>query len=268
MINDAQVARYDREGIVFPIRVLGETEAAGYLANADELQARMGDKSVPTDTATVHMHLPWAYELVTHTGMLDAVERVIGPNIVVWSCSLFAKRAHNPSWVSWHQDGTYWNLESDRIVTAWLALSSSTADNGCMRVVPGSQKLDIQPHMDTFEDGNLLSRGQHVDVDVNEDDAVDVVLAPGEMSLHHTQLIHGSNPNRTDQARIGFVTRYVTPQVRQRGSKPLAVLARGRDDFGNYKFVGPPPTDRSLDDAVASLKQTAAEHFRSVMEKK
>jgi ectoine hydroxylase-related dioxygenase (phytanoyl-CoA dioxygenase family) len=200
--------------------------------------------------------------------MLDAVESVIGPNIVVWGCSLFAKRAGDSSFVSWHQDGTYWNLDSDQIVTAWLALGPSTVANGCMRVVPGTQTLELQPHADTYEAANLLTRGQQVDAEFDEDTAVDVVLAPGEMSLHHTRLIHGSNPNHSDSPRVGFVTRYLSPQVQQRGEKPLAVLARGTDSYGHYRFVDPPPADRSLDDALAALQQTSQEHRRSVMKKK
>ena len=162
--------------------------------------------------------------------MLDAVEQVIGPNILVWGSSFFIKEPQNPSFVSWHQDSTYWGLEPADIVTAWVALSESIHENGAMRVIPGSHKLDQAPHRDTFAADNLLSRGQEIMVEVDESKAVELRLQPGEMSLHHVRLIHGSEPNPSTKRRIGFAIRYVPTYVRQAaGLRDSATLVRGVD---------------------------------------
>ena len=124
-----------------------------------------------------HLLFTWLDELVRDDAVLDAVEGVIGPDILCWASSFFTKEAHDPSYVSWHQDLTYWGLEPADIVTAWIALSPSTPESGCMRVVPGSHKRDVLPHTETFAAHNLLSRGQEVQVEVDEREAKDVVCS-------------------------------------------------------------------------------------------
>ncbi len=263
-LSDEQITSYHRNGYYLPIRVLEPARAAECLAAADELEARLGPGVRPTDMNCLHLHFPWAYDLVTAPAVLDAAEDVLGPDIVVWGVSLFSKHGDGASYVSWHQDGTYWNLDGTQLVTAWIALSPSTVENGCMRVVAGSHDLEYQKHRDTYTNENLLSRGQEVAVEVDEADAVDLVLQPGEMSLHNIRIIHGSNANCTNQKRVGFVIRYTTPQVRQLGTRPKAVLARGQCDDEHYQFVDRPQFV-SMDAAIEQMRQTAAEHLKSVM---
>ncbi|MEL6963338.1 MAG: phytanoyl-CoA dioxygenase family protein [Pseudomonadota bacterium] len=139
--------------------------------------------------------------------------------------------------------------------SAWVALSPATIEGGCMRFVPRSHRMDVVPHRDAFASDNLLSRGQEIDVDVDENEAVDIVLRPGEMSLHHVKLVHGSKPNRADQRRIGFAIRYGPTYVRQLiGEKDSAVLVRGTDTENNFEHERPPVCD--LDEPA--LKQYAA----------
>jgi ectoine hydroxylase-related dioxygenase (phytanoyl-CoA dioxygenase family) len=153
--------------------------------------------------------------------------------------------------VSWHQDSTYWGLSKPDIVTAWVAFTPSTVESGCLRVVPGSHLRDQLPHGDTFATDNMLTRGQEVKVTVDERDALDVVLRPGEMSLHHVRLIHGSEPNRAAHRRIGFAIRYLPTSVRQTsGIRDTATLVRGRDDFGHFALEPAPASDFDPD-AVA-----------------
>jgi non-haem Fe2+, alpha-ketoglutarate-dependent halogenase len=183
-----------------------------------------------------HLLFTWLDELLRHPGVLDAVEQVIGPNILAWGSSFFIKEPRNPSFVSWHQDSTYWGLEPPDIVTAWVALSESTHENGAMRVIPRSHKLDQAPHRDTFSANNLLSRGQEIMVEVDESQAVELPLQPGEMSLHHVRLIHGSEPNPSAKRRIGFAIRYVPTYVRQAaGTRDSATLVRGVDEYGYFE---------------------------------
>jgi non-heme Fe2+,alpha-ketoglutarate-dependent halogenase len=160
---------------------------------------------------------------------------VIGPNILRWGSSFFTKNARDPSFVSWHQDSTYWGLEPPDIVTARVALSDSVVENGAMRVVPDAHKLDQVPHRDTFAANDLLSRGQEIAVDIDPARAVALELQPGEMSLHHVRLVHGSDPNPSDRRRIGFAIRYLPTHVRQVvGTRDSATLVRGEDRYGNF----------------------------------
>ena len=176
-----------------------------------------------------HLLFTWLNDLIRHPRILDAVEDIIGPDILCWGRTFFTKEARNPA-MFWHQDSTYWGLEPPDIITAWVAFTDSNAANGAMRVIPATHKMDQVPHRDTFAAGNLLSRGQEIEVEVNERDAAMLELAAGEMSLHHVRLIHGSDPNPSADRRIGFAIRYIPTYVRQvAGSNDSATLVRGKD---------------------------------------
>ena len=163
------------------------------------------------------------------------MEGVIGPNILVWGANFFLKEPRSDAYVSWHQDATYWGLEPSDVVTAWIALTPSTIESGCMRVVPGTHKDGIMVHKETWAQDNLLSRGQEIAVDVDLDKVVDVVLKPGEMSLHHVDIAHNSEPNRSAQRRIGFAIRYVGAHVKQAGGvRDKAMLVRGEDRWHHF----------------------------------
>ena len=141
--------------------------------------------------------------------------------------------------MSWHQDLTYWGLDPADIVTAWIALSESGPQNGAMRVIPGTHTSEVVPHKDTFAANNLLSRGQEISVEVDETKAVTLELEPGQMSLHHVKLIHGSEPNPSDKRRIGLAIRYIPTHVRQiAGMTDSAMLVRGADAFGHFHAGG------------------------------
>ncbi len=225
---------YKEHGYYAPIRAFSADDAARFRAQLERFEAEHAPLASLLRNKT-HLALTWADELIRHPGILDAVEQVIGPNILCWGSSFFVKNARDSSYVSWHQDSTYWGLEPPDIVTAWVALSESVAANGAMRVVPGTHKLDQVAHRDTFAAGNLLSRGQEVVVDVDAARAVALELLPGEMSLHHVRLIHGSEPNPSDRRRIGFAIRYLPTHVRQVvGKHDSATLVRGEDRHGNF----------------------------------
>jgi hypothetical protein len=260
LLTAAQVEQYQRDGILFPVPVLSPAETAHFRAAFEEVAARLGGRPVAQALGHTHAYFRWAYDLATHPKILDAIEDLLGPDVLVWTVSIFPKYPRDPGYISWHQDGTYWGLDSTRVTTAWIALTDSTLDNGCMRVVPGSHRRSILPHRDTYAADNRLSRGQEIEVDVDEDDAVDVVLRAGEMSLHHVNIIHGSNPNQSNGSRIGFAPRFTTPETRQiDGESPTAVLARGRDDYRHFRLLPGPPT-LGFDEALAA-QQAAAGRF-------
>ena len=254
-LSDAQIRRYHEQGYLSPIRVLSLERAAAYRHKLEAAEAKNGGPFRGAMKQKPHLLFTWLDELAREDAVLDAVEGVIGPNILCWASGFFTKEAHDPSYVSWHQDLTYWGLEPADIVTAWVALSPSTPESGCMRVVPGSHKQDVLAHTETFAEHNLLSRGQEIQVEVDERDAADVVLQPGEMSLHHVKLIHGSGANRADDRRIGFAIRYVPTYVRQTaGAEDSAMLVRGVDTYHHFLDETPPAAD--LDQAA--LAQHAA----------
>jgi non-heme Fe2+,alpha-ketoglutarate-dependent halogenase len=225
--------RYEHDGIVFPIRVLSEAEVARFRG---ELEKVAGES--PRRMDQLHLSYPWAYELASHPAVLDAVESVIGPEILIEGNLVFYKPPRDAGYASWHQDSVYsgWHLTPS--VSAWIALTVSEPANGCMRVVPGSHKQGLLEH-DTVQDPNLLNkRGERLRMDVDESQAVDVVLKPGEMSLHHTNIVHGSNPNTSDGPRIGFIVRFVTNLSTNRDRPAMRV--RGKADCSHLRLVEPP----------------------------
>jgi non-haem Fe2+, alpha-ketoglutarate-dependent halogenase len=243
-LSEADVERYRRDGVIFPIRAFEPQEAEGYRARLEQLAAAEGGKLSRSTNHKPHVLLPWLAEIVRDPRILDPVEDVLGPNILCWGSGFFWKPANDSAFISWHQDSTYWGLSHADIVTAWVAFTPSTPEAGCMRVVPGTHHREQVAHKDTFAENNLLSRGQEIAVEVDEKDAVDVVLQPGEMSLHHVRLFHGSEPNRADHPRIGFAIRYIPTYIRQTsGVRDSATLVRGTDELGNFDLEPRPGTD-------------------------
>jgi ectoine hydroxylase-related dioxygenase (phytanoyl-CoA dioxygenase family) len=192
----------------------------------------------------VHLLYKWLDDLVRHPRILDAVESLLGPDLIVWNSGFLIKGPHDPSFVSWHQDSTYWGLEPLEVTSAWLALSDSTVENGCVRSVPGTHSLEQIAHSDTYAKDNMLSRGQAIDLKIDESKAVPLELRAGEMSLHHVRTIHGSQPNRSDTYRIGYIINYISPRVRQKSGVDSATLVRGTDGFGHFERDPRPTADR------------------------
>lgn len=265
-LTSKQTESYENEGILFPIEVLSSTEVQRMQNGLAEIETGLGRQPKTEELHQLFLNYRWAYDLVTHPNILDAVESVLGPDILLWATSVFAKPAHDPGFISWHQDATYWGLDSGKVTTAWIALSESSTDNGCMRVVRESHKLSIQPHKETYADDNLLSRGQEIVVKVTEEEAADVVLAPGQMSLHHVNIVHGSKANFSDKPRIGFVARYMTPSVKQDGFQQPVILARGEDTFGHFEHMQAPPDSEDLTSTLQNHLRTAREHVTGIRE--
>lgn len=244
--------RYARDGYVAPIRVFGADEAEKYRRRLENSEAAIGRPLTQEERTKPHLLFRWAAELARHPAIIDAVIPFLGPNILCWETVLFTKEPGSETFISWHQDIAYWGLDpADEVLTAWLALSPSTPESGCMRVVPGSHTQDVIAHVDTYAPDNLLSRGQELAVKVYEADTVDLALQPGEMSLHHTRIFHASNANRSDDRRIGFAIRYFSTAVRQRAAmRDSAFLAHGVDNYGHFDLE-PEPREDYADEARA-----------------
>lgn len=257
------VADYDLNGIATPIRVLERADALSIGERVMTARhAGVNDIELALQT-NPHLLFPWLFDVATRSSVLDAVEHVLGPDLLIWSSQFFLKDPGDGGYVSWHQDSTYWGLEPNTIATAWIALSPSTPESGCMRVAPGSHALDQLPHSDTFEKGNLLSRGQEVAVDVSRMETLDVVLQPGEMSLHHVQLVHGSEPNKSTQPRIGFVVRFIPTSVRQLGGRTCATLVRGKDAYNHFDLLEAP--DGELTEKAWNTAKDAKTRMQTIL---
>ena len=246
-LTSDQLHSYREDGFVKPIRAFSPERAVELRENIERIERECADADKPIDInqyfrVNGQIVIPLLYEMTRTEAVLDAVESVLGPNLLVWSCELFIKEAGSEKIVSWHQDMTYWGMGgSDKQATAWIAITNVSEEAGCMRFVPGSHKQQLVPHIDKFSENNLLSRGQEVAVDVDEDDAVLDDLAPGEMSLHHGRIFHASGPNRSSDRRIGVAIRYVAPDLERSASgRDFAILVRGVDKCGNWINAAPP----------------------------
>lgn len=246
-LGRAAVERYWEDGYLHPIRAISPAQAAEWRAELEAIERDWLDAGLPLPLNTykrvnANCVMPLAHRIATHPAILDVVEGVLGPDLLIYGVEFFIKEPRTKHRVSMHQDLTYWGLGAiDGMVTMWLALSPATRASGCMDFVAGSHRNPILPHEDTFAEDNLLSRGQEVRVEVAPEDRAAIELMPGEMSLHHGLTIHGSGPNTTDDRRIGAVVRYLRPEVAQEvGEQDYAMLARGADRARNFILFAPP----------------------------
>jgi hypothetical protein len=263
VLSEAAVQAYRRNGFHFPIRVLTSGEAAGYRRKLEAAEAELGGPLPALYRQKTHLLYTWASELVHHPKILDAVEDLLGPDILCWSSSFFTKEPASAEYISWHQDATYWGLSENEEVTAWVALTPSTSERGCMAVIPGTHKKQVS-HRDTFAEHNMLTRGQEISVEVDESKAVQIILEPGEMSLHHILLFHGSRPNRSKDRRIGFAIRYIPTRIRQVvGERDSATLVRGEDRYGHFELE--PTPKRDFDPEMVALHKAISDRQAKVL---
>lgn len=247
LLTEEQCRAYEEDGYCRPIRALSAAEAAHYRKRFEDYEAANGGWYELSKGQKLYLLQTWVAELGCHEKVLDAVEDVLGPDLFCWGVSLFVKDANDPGYVSWHQDSTYWGLDKPDVVTAWIALSPATRESGCMKMWPGSHRMAQMPHTDTLAAHNLLTRGQEIAVAVDEAEARYDELQPGELSLHHVRLVHGSEPNHSSDRRIGVAFRYIAPYVRQvNGGQDSAWLVRGEDRYGNFVHETPPVADMDL----------------------
>jgi ectoine hydroxylase-related dioxygenase (phytanoyl-CoA dioxygenase family) len=237
-LSRQQLKEYDRDGIIFPIKVFSADEVTLFRGELESIADNCGESSLRRFDS-LHLFFDWAYQLVTHEALLNAVEDVIGEDILIYGTLVFYKPPQDSSYASWHQDSVYSGLHLTPSTSAWIALTASHPANGCMRVIPASQQQGLLDHDNVLDDPNLLNRrGERVKTDVDESRAVNVVLQPGEMSLHHSNIVHGSNPNTSDEPRIGFIVRFVTNQFTNLERAMLHV--RGKADCGHLRLAEPP----------------------------
>jgi len=263
ILTQQQIDTYWRDGCVFPIRVMSESDALEIRERLEAFEKKTGGPLKGDLRHKSHLLFSWLGDLVRQDRIVDAIEDLYGPNLLCWTTNFFIKEANNPAFVSWHQDSTYWGLDKPDVVTAWVALTPSNRANGAMAFIPGTHTADQIPHRDTFAKNNLLTRGQEVAVDVDESKAVTIELAPGEISLHHVRLVHGSPANPSNDRRIGFAIRYIPTSVAQVAGRDSASLVRGTDRFHHFDLE-PRPT-AEMEPSFVKLHKEIAERSAQIL---
>lgn len=263
-LTDQQVRSFADQGYIFPVRVLTGEQAAQATQRVEGLEQRhqaAGKEYVHKRLLRFKPHLlyPWLNEIIRTSRILDVVEDLIGPDILVWASAFFIKDAHDPGYVGWHQDSITYGLDGNDLVTAWVALTDAHLDNAAMKFLPSSHKLGPLRHIDTDDRNNVLSRHEVVDRRVDEAGAVNVILDAGEASFHHLDLLHSSPPNRSARRRIGYAIRYLPPSMRHKYGTATAMLVRGSDRHGHFELE---PQPRSEDDPAARAAHERAMELR------
>ncbi|WP_171236209.1 phytanoyl-CoA dioxygenase family protein [Ruegeria sp. HKCCA6837] len=245
---------YNRDGYVGGVPILTEVEAQEHRAALEWAESQLGASMHYKSKA--HTILTSPYKLATHPLMLDLIEALIGPDILLYNVTYIIKEPGSTSHVSWHQDLTYWGLSHDDQVSAWLALSPADEESGCMRMLPGSHANGVISHETTEDDDNVLLQGQTV-LGVDESQAKLCPLRPGEASFHHGWTLHASMPNKSKDRRIGLNIQYLAAHVRQtKHDLDTAMLVRGEDNFGHFGIDTPAESDL---DPVAVQRQIELE---------
>lgn len=266
ILTEDAIKQYHREGYFYPIRILDDKRVAANRGRLEEFEARQGKPVEGAQRSKSHLLFKWVDDLMRDSTLLDAVEDLIGPDILCWNTIFWIKEAGSQSFVSWHQDLRYWGLDANGLVSVWLALSPATLESGCMRVLPRSHRGDLLPHTDEYEQDNLLTRGQEIAVKVNEAKTVAMPLEPGEISLHNVRLAHASGPNSSSDRRIGISLHYMPTRSKQMiGEWDTAALVRGEDRFGHFTLTPRPAKD--LDPSAVQFHEKASDATRKILYK-
>lgn len=258
------IAQFTQDGFYFPIKILDDQQVATCRTHLEDFERTQGEPIGGGQRNKAHLLFKWIDDLMRHSTILDAVEDLIGPDLLCWNTFFWNKEAGSDTFVSWHQDLRYWGLDTNDLVTVWLALSPATLESGCMRVLPGSHQGDLLPHKDEYRPDNMLTRGQEIEVEVDESKTVAMPLQPGEASLHNVRLAHASGPNRSNDRRIGLSLHYMPTCTKQVvGEWDSAALVRGEDHFGHFAHTPRPSKD--FDPAVTPFHQKATDAVRQVL---
>jgi non-heme Fe2+,alpha-ketoglutarate-dependent halogenase len=265
VFTEEQIRQYEADGWVSPVDLL-TSEQADECRNQLEAWELLRGGSLPThERSGAHILFPWIDELMRAERILDAVEDLIGPNILCWNSVFWIKEAQSSSYVGWHQDLQYWGLSNSDVVSIWIALSNAGEDAGCMNVIPGSHKETIE-HAETYAKNNLLSRGQELEIDISQRKTVPMALKAGQVSFHNVRTAHGSGPNKTNDRRIGLSFHYMPPHTEQTLSEwDSASLVRGTDQYRHFEHCPQPSAD--LEPNAVDFHKRASDAMREIIYK-
>lgn len=251
---------YTEQGYCFPFDAIPPAMAHDAARRIEQLIADPPKGLKHPWNLKAHLLFDWIFALTVHPAVLNAVETVLGPDILMQAADLFVKPAHGTKHINWHQDANYWGFDPFDLCTAWIALTDVFPENGCMRFLPGTHRHNKMHHNETFAADSDLTRGQEIALEIDEAKAVPVVLKAGQISLHHCLLAHASGPNRTGAPRIGLAVRYIPAHVRQTEGPPMsAIVVRGEDRYGHFA-ADTPPSGHLDDAAIAAHDRSMAPH--------
>jgi len=232
-------SQFEEDGYFSPLRLFDKSTALSYREILETVEQKTGSLNY---RYKIHTVVEMAYKLATNKELLDSVEALLGPNILLYNTSFVIKEPHSKAHISWHQDLTYWGFNDDKQVAAWIALSDATEENGCMHMIPGSHKGGQLPHRTTKDSNNLLHHGQTIE-GVSEEQSRCIPLNAGEASLHHGWTMHTSYPNKSDDRRIGLTINYISTDMFQTQTEhDSAMLVRGVDHYNHFKIDTPSST--------------------------
>lgn len=257
-LSPEAVAQFNEHGYFYPVPVLTADEARYFRRRFADFEAREGGTLTPAGRNKSHLFLKWLHELVTHPKVLDAVEDLLGPDILLYHAQWFVKEPNTPHFVSFHQDTAYWTLTEAQGLSTWIALEPAPVEAGCMKVIPDTHRSALA-HGEVRTSENLLWRGQTVMETLDTTKAVAMPLRAGEMSIHHARIVHGSGPNSSDGRRIGYSVRYLPTRVARTGPRDSAMLVRGVDRYGHFDLEPAPKAD--YEPAAVALHQEINRQF-------
>ena len=239
-LTTEQLDYYKNKGYISPVYALTSTEAKEIRDEIEKIEKNWPKALEGINRNYVHLISPVFNKVCLNKNILDAVESIIGKNILICGTTLFIKNPKEKGFVSFHQDAKYIGLEPHNWVTVWVAITDANEKNGCMRMLPGSHKENLKHHEENFDENNLLTRGQTIK-NVSLDKTEPVILKAGQMSLHHPKIVHGSGLNYSDDRRIGFVIQsYIGSNVDQVLGKMYVQKARGEDKYKYHEYSNIP----------------------------
>ena len=263
VLTQAQVDDFHEFGYCAPIDVMSEDEAHALKLRVEAAEAAYPEDLSPTNRNNTHLAYTCVDEAAHHPVIVGAVSDLIGEDILLYGSVLFFKEPKSTGFVSWHQDATYMGIEPHTFITPWLALTPSNPQLGCIKAIPGSHKDGIRLHHDTFGEDNILTRGQTV-AEVDEAAAVDLILRPGQMSIHHARTVHGSMPNHSNERRMGIALQaYMGLDSRQMIGEHLVQVVQGCDSGGNFAVLPRPGSDR--DEAGLKARTQANANWADIL---
>ena len=264
-LTQEQVASYRYHGFLFPLPALSHEEIGTCLAGLSRLEAELGCPVAEADVkwrSHAYAHSPWFNDLIRHPRILDAIEDVIGPNILAWTSTFFIKEPHAPTYAAWHQDGAYFGFEPQEQVCAWVALTDATAEAGCMEQLSFEGAPRQYRHAALGLAHSINRAGQTITEPFDDSNPVAMALPAGSFSLHHELAVHRSAPNRASYRRIGIGLNYVPTHVRVNSPVRLkAMLVRGEDSYRHFELIDPPSAER--DPAALATHQEVSDRYRA-----
>ena len=264
ILSEEHIEQFREDGYICPVPIFPKEEARELRDKLEAFEATQGGKLEPPQRNKSHLLFKWVDDIIRDARVLDPIEQLIGPNILCWNTLFWVKEAGSQSFVSWHQDSRYWGLNSEKVVSGWLALSPATPESDCMRVMPGTHKGDMLGHVDRYDENNLLTRGQEIAEAMDEKKAAYMPLEVGQMSLHNYRLAHSSGVNTSNDRRIGLSLHFMPPEAAQIvGEWDSAALVRGEDHYGHFERTPVPAFD--FDPPVVAFHARATLAIREVL---